>query len=117
MTRDEVIQGAEFGAYQPPAPQYRGTTRRSTYVSMRDGVRLAVEVVLPRGLPSGTRIPALLSQTRYWRAMELRAPLNWFLRAENLEPYYRGFQPFFTSHGYALVIVENLLYKMLLVLP
>jgi putative CocE/NonD family hydrolase len=73
---------------------------------MRDGVRLAVEVVLPEDLPPGERIPALLSQTRYWRAVELRVPLKWFLRAEDLIPELRGFQPFFCGHGYALVTVD-----------
>jgi predicted acyl esterase len=73
---------------------------------MRDGVRLAVEVVLPKDLPPGDRIPALLSQTRYWRAIELRVPFKWFLRAEDLIPELKGFQPFFCSHGYASVNVD-----------
>ena len=73
---------------------------------MRDGVRLAVEVVLPKNLPPGKRVPALLSQTRYWRAIELRAPFKWFLRAEDLIPDFKDFQPFFCSHGYALVTID-----------
>jgi putative CocE/NonD family hydrolase len=73
---------------------------------MRDGVRLAVEVVLPDNLPPGARIPALLSQTRYWRAVELRAPFRWFMKSESLDPDFKDFQPFFTSHGYALVIAD-----------
>jgi putative CocE/NonD family hydrolase len=73
---------------------------------MRDGARLAAEVILPRDLPRDAKVPALLSQTRYWRAAELRAPLKWFLRSSDLEPHFKDFQPFFTSHGYALVIVD-----------
>jgi putative CocE/NonD family hydrolase len=99
-------QGNGFGSYQPPSPQYQGITTRSVYIPMRDGVRLAVEVVLPKDLPPGTRLPALLSQTRYWRAMELRAPFKWFLRPEALDPDFQDFQPFFTSHGYALINVD-----------
>jgi putative CocE/NonD family hydrolase len=72
---------------------------------MRDGVRLAVDLVLPKGLPDGERIPALISQTRYWRARELRIPFKWFLTPEILDPL-RDFQPFFTSRGYALVLVD-----------
>jgi putative CocE/NonD family hydrolase len=106
MTHHGVGRGAGFGTYQPPNPQYRGITGGSDYVAMRDGVRLAVEVLLPGDLPPGARIPALLSQTRYWRALELRAPFKWFLRPESLDPDFKDFQPFFTGHGYALVIVD-----------
>jgi putative CocE/NonD family hydrolase len=102
----EDQQVVQFGTYEGLPPKYRGITTQSTYVPMRDGVRLAVEVVLPGGLPSGERVPALLSQTRYWRAIELRAPFKWFLRAEDLIPELKGFQPFFCSHGYALVTVD-----------
>src|SRR4030042_4706311 len=98
---------ADFGAYEGEPPQYEGMTTRSVYITMRDGVKLAAEVVLPKNLPAGARIPALLSQTRYWRAMELRAPFKWFLKPELLvDPHFRDFQPFFTSRGYALVVVD-----------
>lgn len=98
---------ARFGAYEGEAPQYEGMTTRSVYITMRDGVKLAAEVVLPMNLPAGTKIPALLCQTRYWRAMEMRAPFKWFLKPELLiDPHFRDFQPFFTSRGYALVVVD-----------
>jgi putative CocE/NonD family hydrolase len=100
---DRTVQ---FGTYQGKAPRYEGVVSHSLYLPMRDGVRLAIEVVLPKGLPPGTRIPALLSQTRYWRAMELRAPFKWFLTPEMLNPDFKEFEPFFTSHGYALVFVD-----------
>jgi putative CocE/NonD family hydrolase len=99
-------QPAPFGNYQPSPPQYQGWTSQGQYLTLRDGVRLAVQVILPRNLPSGTRLPALLSQTRYWRAMALRPPLSWFLRGEDLNPDWRPFNPFFTGHGYALVKVD-----------
>ena len=79
---------------------------QSLYIPMRDGVKLAVDVVLPKGLPPDARIPALLSQTRYWRSMEMRAPFKWFLKPEALDPHFRDFQPFFASRGYALVLVD-----------
>ncbi len=44
--------------------------RRSLYVPMNDGVKLAVDVFLPKGLAAGTRLPAILVSTRYWRASE-----------------------------------------------
>lgn len=106
--QQELVRNQEirFGAYEAPAPQFQGTVRQSVYIPMRDGVRLAAEVVLPRNLPPSTRIPTLLSQTRYWRDMELRAPFKWFFEPTVLDPYFKGFQPFFTAHGYALVNVD-----------
>lgn len=95
-----------FGTHEVPAPQYEGMTTQSLYLTMRDGVRLAAEVILPGNLPPGTRIPALLFQTRYWRDMELRAPFKWFVTADVLNPDLKDFNPFFTSHGYALVLVD-----------
>jgi len=102
----EADRQARFGTYDSQAPQYKGMTTRSQYITMRDSVKLAVEVVLPKNLPSGRRIPALLQQTRYWRVVELQAPFKWFLRPEDLPLKSRGFKPFFTSHGYALVLVD-----------
>lgn len=42
-------------------------------VAMPDGVRLAVDVVLPEG---ATRVPVILIQARYWRSLALKVPDN-----------------------------------------
>ncbi|GAF74168.1 unnamed protein product, partial [marine sediment metagenome] len=95
-----------FGSFKPPEPDYQGVSIQSFYIPMRDGVKIAIEVVLPENLPPGEKIPALLTQTRYWRAMELRAPFKWFLSADQLSPDFKDFSPFFTNRGYALVSVD-----------
>jgi len=95
-----------FGAYQAPSPRYSGFTTQSFYLTMRDDVRLAVDIHLPEGMQPGKKVPALLEQTRYWRAMELRAPFKWFIKAEDLNLRYKDFKPFFTGQGYALVLVD-----------
>jgi putative CocE/NonD family hydrolase len=102
----EANRQSVFGTYKGPPPPYKGITTRSQYVTMRDGVEIAVDVVLPKNLPPGYKIPALLSQTRYWRNMELRVPFKWFLKPESLNPDFKNFKPFFTSRGYALVLVD-----------
>jgi len=56
---------------------------------MRDGVRIALDVVLPEGIAEGARIPTILTMTRYWRSWEGDPP--------------NSFQRFFASHGYAVV--------------
>jgi putative CocE/NonD family hydrolase len=57
-----------------PDGRYGARPARSFYVPMRDGVRIAVDVVLPERLPEGTRFPTILTMTRYWRAEEGREP-------------------------------------------
>ena len=45
---------------------------KSCYIMMRDGVRIAVSVWLPREAESVDPRPAVLMTTRYWRAMAFR---------------------------------------------
>ena len=40
---------------------------------MRDGVRLAVDVHLPKGLAVGERTATILHMSRYYRSLEIRA--------------------------------------------
>jgi putative CocE/NonD family hydrolase len=47
-----------------PSGQPRGA---SSYLTMRDGTRIAVTVWLPRDLRPGQRVPALIKGTPYWR--------------------------------------------------
>ncbi|HVG34245.1 MAG TPA: CocE/NonD family hydrolase [Pyrinomonadaceae bacterium] len=74
------------------APQYKETVLQSLYLTMRDGVKIAVDVVLPKGLAPGARIPAIVEQTRYWRARKGQTP--------------NSYQRFFASYGYAVVWVD-----------
>ena len=70
-------------------PRFKEVTQQSFYLPMRDGVKIAVQLVLPKDLPGGQKIPAILTMTRYWRAQQ-------------------GAQPnaFFPAHGYAAVFVD-----------
>lgn len=47
-----------------------GIHRTSQYLTMRDGVKLAVDVYLPASPHTGEHLPAILHQTRYWRAVD-----------------------------------------------
>lgn len=70
-------------------PKYKDFEQRSLYLPMRDGVKIAIDVVLPKDLPPGAKLPAIMNMTRYWRS-------------------YQGDKPgtFFPSHGYAQVFVD-----------
>ena len=45
---------------------------RALHVTMRDGVRIAIDVWLPVNLDDGAHIPTLMHATRYWRARQHR---------------------------------------------
>jgi putative CocE/NonD family hydrolase len=94
----EVAADRYRGASAKPA--YRGSAYSSRYLTMRDGVRIAVDLYLPKGLEPGRKIPAILEQSRYGRRIQLRAPFRWFI--DTAPPYAR----FFARHGYAWVEID-----------
>lgn len=49
---------------------------RSQYVTMRDGVKLAVDIYLPLTTGRGEKVPTVLHQTRYMRSVQLRPLLK-----------------------------------------
>ena len=63
-------------AYDPGAPRYPGGVRESKHLTMRDGVKIAITLYLPKDLPEGTKLPTILWQTRYWRAWKIRWPFS-----------------------------------------
>jgi putative CocE/NonD family hydrolase len=70
---------------------------------MRDGVKIAVDLHLPKGLSAGEKIPTILYQTRYIRALEYRWPFSMFVRTPN--EVSRSIR-YFVEHGYAWVSVD-----------
>ena len=83
---------------------YKRISERTYYVTMDDGVRLAVNVYLPKGLKKGEKIPAILYQTRYWRAVGFKWPFKWFMK---MIPSTANFRPLdFVKYGYGLVTVD-----------
>lgn len=52
--------------------KFRSTTAWSEFVTMRDGVKLAVDVHLPEGLAPGERTATILHMTRYYRSIAVR---------------------------------------------
>lgn len=83
---------------------YKGHKRSSYYVEMDDGIRLAVNVYLPKGLKKGEKVPAVLFQTRYWRAVGLKWPFSAML---DMVPHTANFPVLeFPKYGYGLVTVD-----------
>jgi uncharacterized protein len=89
-----VVTGFALGAGAPPlVGQSAETTTRSLYVPMHDGTLIAVDVVLPAGLPPGGRVPAVLETTRYWRGIAGREP--------------GAFVQYLVARGYAVVRADE----------
>ncbi len=80
------------------SPDWGSYTRSATYVTMRDGTRIAVDVVLPAGFhgqgPVPTRFPVVFRYTPYGRS---------FLNPTTGEVFV---DPFFLRYGYALVSAD-----------
>ncbi len=102
MARDPVdlLQVLAAGS---PQPRFGKVDAVSRYLPMRDGTRIAVDVMLPRGLDPGERLPAVLIMARYWRSIRLRIP----------EPRGRAFigprdgiADYLLARGFAVVVVD-----------
>jgi putative CocE/NonD family hydrolase len=72
-----------------------GATRRSFHLTMRDGVRVAVDLHLP-DVTDG-RVPTCLRSTRYWRSTVDDLPKEHIGALEAAR---------WTAHGFALVLVD-----------
>lgn len=86
--------------------RYHGFVRTSRYLVMRDGVRIAVDVCLPRGLEADARIPTIVRQTRYFRRFGVHRALRPVLTPVTLDPMNAPMRELFTSRGYAWVDVD-----------
>ena len=81
----------EYRGYTPP--EHDSHRNESLYLPMKDGTRIAIDVTLPAPLAPGARVPAVLYNTRYWRAKKGH-PVD-------------GLDLFFTSHGYAFIRTDE----------
>lgn len=90
-----ALMAADPTPFTAPArpPEFQDVHSSSLYLSMSDGVRIAVDVVLPKELPPGRKIPALLKISRFGRA-----PLDGSTAAEDR---------FWTGHGYARILIDE----------
>lgn len=70
------------------------------YVTMRDGVRLAVDTYLPEGAGLPERVPAIVILTPYYRRFQVTAP------GAEPAPNIAIYRNFFVPRGYALVTVD-----------
>ena len=79
----------------------------SQYVTMRDGVEIAVDVWLPEDYNTGQKLPTLIHATRYGRAFNVRFPYRVMMALGQVGPlnYKRGIQKF-NENGYVMVRID-----------
>jgi len=88
----------------PSRKRFSGKYKKSSqYLTMRDGVKIAIELVLPEDLKKDDKLPVVLMQTRYWRNYVLRIPFRWFLGDI---PDKKMLYEIITSRGYGCVTAD-----------
>lgn len=85
--------------------RYRRYTQSSLYLTMRDGVKIAIDLHLPKGLAAGVRIPTIVRQTWYGRSWQFRWPLDRFFGGSHMHLYEKT-RKTFLAHGYAWLDVD-----------
>ena len=93
----------EFDDYSVKKYKYKGFVTTSHYLTMRDGVKIAADLSLPKNLPLNEKIPTVLIQTRYWRAKSFKKPFKWFLG----EAEHPKIVKTCTKLGYAVVGIDT----------
>lgn len=73
--------------------------KRSQYIAMPDGTRLAADIYLPSDLAPGARVPTLFIQNRYYWSSERKGDPASCHTIDRMPAYFVG-------RGYALVHVD-----------
>jgi uncharacterized protein len=85
---------------------YKKYTRQSYYLVMRDSVKIAVDVYIPKAKKGHHgKFPTILHQWRYWRNFELKWPYSMLSKAPN-GPLGKFFKKI-VANGYVLVSVDS----------
>jgi putative CocE/NonD family hydrolase len=125
---------SRFGEYQGYSePVYDGNERRSDYLTLSDGTRLAYDLILPAkdGIPAGEPLPVLFKYTIYLRTITIfdenghnivadlfdlswgEKAMLWFRhkgyeRGHLMDPVFRSpWLETMLKHGYAVIVVER----------
>ncbi len=77
------------------------------YVTMSDGVRIAVEVSLPQHMQAGAKVPVLIKATPYWRAYGLGFLGKALVELHLIDAPADPDTPMLTERGYAVMVVDT----------
>jgi putative CocE/NonD family hydrolase len=93
--------GGERVAARRLALRHVRVSLRTLHLTMRDGARIAVDLYLPSGAAVPDRIPTIVRQTRYLRALDTRVP-----GLGPLLDLYARWRSDFLRAGYAWIDVD-----------
>jgi len=109
----KVSRHLEYSGYS--APEYRGFTKETRFVTMQDGTKIALDYFLPADGPARDKFPALFVFTPYGRAY-LFPKMAWYeklfarITKGTWGPLFdwstRDDVKLFLSHGYAFVVAD-----------
>jgi hypothetical protein len=74
-------------------PEFQEVQASSLYLPMSDGVRIAIDVLLPRGLPARRQVPAIFKISRFGRAA--------------VDGSIADEDRFWVQHGFARVLIDE----------
>ncbi|MEX2588871.1 MAG: CocE/NonD family hydrolase, partial [Chitinophagales bacterium] len=100
---EKVSKVGEYSGYQEK--DYKGFKYNSTYLKVEDSVQLAMDIFLPKKRDKDEKVPTILYQTRYVRSLRAKFPF-FLLKHPILAVVPEDEVKFFTSKGYAVVIVD-----------
>jgi putative CocE/NonD family hydrolase len=98
QTEQKVSAPGQYSGYT--SPEYKSWTTTSQYVTMRDGVRIAVDVDIPADGPARQKFPTVLIMTPYHRASITDTGIEDYLSGRNDE--FRVV----SSYGYVFVVAD-----------
>lgn len=102
-TPEKISELGRYSGYN--SGDYGEPQRSSIYVPMKDGVKLAVDVYLPKKRKDNEKFPTILYQTRYVRAIEPKTFLK-VIKSYATTTVKQKEIEYFVKHGYAVVIVD-----------
>jgi putative CocE/NonD family hydrolase len=82
---------------------YKGSDVSSEYIKMPDGVRIAVDIMLPQNLEKNKTLPCILIMTKYWRSLCTKNPLQGEKSSTNPQ---MPICEFLNRNGYAVAIAD-----------
>jgi putative CocE/NonD family hydrolase len=95
---EKISSPGQYSGYS--SADYPTHTTTSQYVTMRDGVRIAVDVHIPTGGPVQDKFPTVLVMTPYHRASVTDEGVRDYLSSPTSEFLYVN------SYGYVMVIAD-----------
>jgi len=78
----------------------------SYYITMRDSVKIALDVYLPKNLEKNQKLPSILFQTRYWRSIGYRWPASMFFNELDFNGAGKNYIKKFIANGYAFISID-----------